>query len=254
MINSLNVPNTNNDDSASTCKDSQTKLRILIVDDDKNSGESLRDLVSYRGHNVTLLDEGMKFVNRMNEEQFDLIFMDYHTNDLHDLDLDLVSDEEDVSPKADRTINMMGYSESSDDESDSEEDEGDEGGEGSKVGHNGEDNTDGIHRTGNYKDEITGTYVANLARECYGMDIPIFAYTGDNSTEAIDDFKASDFKGVFVKPVNPALINDFFDIIEKEADIKVISSGGNSKLRRLGIRSKNFIFFKKARSGRVEVE
>lgn len=234
VINSLNVPNTNNDDSASTCKDSQTKFRILIVDDDKNSGESLRDLVSYRGHNVTLLDEGMKFVNRMNEEQFDLIFMDYHTNDLHDLDLDLVSDEEDVSPKADRTINMMGYSKSSDDESDSED------GKDDKV-ERGED-------------EITGTYVANLARECYGMDIPIFAYTGDNSTEAIDDFKASDFKGVFVKPVNPALINDFFDIIEKEADIKVISSGGNSKLRRLGIRSKNFIFFKKARPGRVEVE
>lgn len=229
-MSSSNVQNINNGDSASICKDTQTQLKILIVDDDKSSGESLRDIVIYRGHTVTLLDEGMKFVNRMNEEKFDLIFMDYHTNDLYDLDEELGKESDDNESHdshekyvSRRKIDLMGASDSS-------ESSGDELDESETV------------------TEITGTYVANLARECYGLDAPIFAYTGDNSAEALKDFQEAKFKGVFVKPVEPFLINGFFDVIEKEKELTSMSTSANAKLRRLSVKSKNFIFFRKRRS------
>ena len=57
-------------------------LNILIVDDDDHSRDLMKQLIESHGHQVTALDEGMKCINRCNECVFDLIFMDYHTNDL----------------------------------------------------------------------------------------------------------------------------------------------------------------------------
>ncbi len=63
--------------------DSINSLRILIVDDDENARESLKDMIKTRGHHsITTLDEGMKCVNRCYENTFDIIFMDYHINDI----------------------------------------------------------------------------------------------------------------------------------------------------------------------------
>src|SRR5680860_1589995 len=62
--------------------DTKKTLKILIVDDDLNSRESLRDIIKTQGHDVTTLDEGMKCVNRCSQNDFDIIFMDYHINDL----------------------------------------------------------------------------------------------------------------------------------------------------------------------------
>lgn len=58
------------------------KLKLLIVDDDDNARESLNDILKARGHEVTSLDEGMKCVNRCSKNNFDIIFMDYHINDI----------------------------------------------------------------------------------------------------------------------------------------------------------------------------
>jgi CheY-like chemotaxis protein len=58
------------------------KLNILIVDDDDGSRESMKYIIERRGHKVTTLDEGMKCVNRCSENNFDIILMDYHINDL----------------------------------------------------------------------------------------------------------------------------------------------------------------------------
>lgn len=63
-------------------KDNVKKLNFLIVDDDQTARESLRDMLKTRGHNVTTLDEGMKCVNRCSECKYDIIFMDYHMDDL----------------------------------------------------------------------------------------------------------------------------------------------------------------------------
>jgi CheY-like chemotaxis protein len=62
--------------------DNANVLNILIVDDDEYSRESLKDIIEMRDHKVTVLDEGMKCVNRCSENTYDLIFMDYHINDL----------------------------------------------------------------------------------------------------------------------------------------------------------------------------
>jgi CheY-like chemotaxis protein len=213
IVNSYNI-NKKVSDSASTFNDFISGIKVLIVDDDKNSGESLRDIIKYRGHDVTLLDEGMKFVNRMNEEKFDIIFMDYHTNDF---------------PESDKLNEYNKYSNSNDSD-----------------------------KSNKIQENITGTYVTKLARECYNFETPVYAYTGDNSTEVIEDFKNSNFKGIFVKPVDSSLINTFFEIIEKDIIIEdnekdeemhnsliTLSTDTNTKLRKLSIKNKNFIFFRK---------
>lgn len=225
-------------DSASLCSKLLENIRVLIVDDDKDSGESLRDIIKYRGHDVTLLDEGMKFVNRMNEEEFDIIFMDYHTNDF----------PEHIKPnklnKSDKESELYDSDNSSDSRNSDKE----------------SDNANQI------RESITGTYVTKLARECYDFETPVYAYTGDNSNEAIEDFKNSHFKGVFVKPVDSLLINTFFEIIEKETinredndnitksksliNLSNLSKSTNSKLHRLSTKNKHFIFFGKKRENK----
>jgi CheY-like chemotaxis protein len=148
------------------------RLNILIVDDDQASRESLRDIIKARGHNVTTLDEGMKCVNRCSKNTYDIIFMDYHMDDL-----------------------------------------------GDGLG------------------EINGTTVAKLIQECFDTEYNVYAYTGDNSTDAINQFKQNKMKGVFVKPVEPTLIIEFFRIVEKDINDQI-------QLSRLAIKRKNFMYFK----------
>ena len=152
-------------------RDSEKKLNILIVDDDENSRESLRYILSSKGHNITTLDEGMKCVSRCSNIKFDLIFMDYHINDL-----------------------------------------------------------DGT---------ITGTDITKMVKECFEIDTPIYAYTGDNSRDAINDFKRNNMKGAFIKPVNPSLIYNFLQINEEEEN-------NNIYLPRLARKNKNFMYFGKS--------
>jgi len=53
-------------------------LNILIVDDDYNSGNALKDILEIRGHKVTVIDESMKCINKCFTNKYDIIFMDYH--------------------------------------------------------------------------------------------------------------------------------------------------------------------------------
>lgn len=150
------------------------KLKVLIVDDDENSRESLKDIISSRGHSVTALDEGMKCVNRCSEFTFDIIFMDYHINEL----------------------------------------------EGDMI------------------TELCGTDVTQMVRECFEVDTIIYAYTGDNSISAVNDFKKNNMKGAFIKPVTPGLMNEFFTIVEKNMD-------DITQLLKLSTKRKNFMYFGK---------
>lgn len=226
IVNSSNIPRNNQgDDSTSAYKETGVGLKVLIVDDDKGSGESLRDIVQYRGHNVTLLDEGMKFVNRMNEENFDIIFMDYHTNDIENIDDDFDTNSIESNDSNDTHLNISNnLCGASDDSQDVLSD----------------------------KDEITGTYVSKLAHECYDFNTPIFAYTGDSSEEALKDFQESNFKGVFIKPVDAQLINSFFEIIEREKEetntLMEFSAASIAKMRRLAMKNNCFIFFRQKRA------
>jgi len=64
----------------------------------------------------------------------------------------------------------------------------------------------------------------------------IYAYTGDNTSKAIEEFKMNKMKGAFIKPVEPSLIAEFFKIAEINLDDSV-------QFRRLSIKKKNFIYF-----------
>jgi len=163
---------TNVSDPNQRYRDSIKKLNFLIVDDDQSSRESLRDMLKTRGHNVTTLDEGMKCVNRCSYHKYDVIFMDYHMDDL-----------------------------------------------GDGLG------------------EIDGATVTGMVRECFDIKCSIYAYTGDNSTYAIKQFKENNMKGVFVKPVAPSLITEFLKIIEKNLE-------DQTQLSKLSMKRKNFMFFK----------
>lgn len=147
--------------------DDNIKLNILIVDDDEHSRESLRYILSIAGHNITTLDEGMKCLNRCSTNRFDLIFMDYHINDL-----------------------------------------------------------DG---------EITGSDISKMIKEYFEIDTPIYAYTGDNSLQAINEFKKNNMTGAFIKPVEPSLIHNFL----KQVSIKKY----NTQLPILARKNKNFLYF-----------
>lgn len=149
-------------------RNTNKRLNILIVDDDENSRESLKYILSSRGHSVTTLDEGMKCVNRCSSNKYDIIFMDYHINDL-----------------------------------------------------------DGT---------ISGTDISTMVKECFDIDTPIYAYTGDNSRGAIDDFKRNNMKGAFIKPVDPSLIYNFLQINENKQSTNIY-------LPRLARKNKNFIYF-----------
>lgn len=163
-------------DPNSNCKDSIDTLKILIVDDDEQSRESLKAMIEMTGHDVVVLDEGMKCVNRCAESRFDIIFMDYHINDL-----------------------------------------------------------DG---------EVSGTDITEMVKECFDPDTIIYAYTGDNSTSAIEDFKSKNMKGVLIKPVEPALICEFMKIVEKSIDDRV-------RLAKLGMKNKNFMYFGRKRNSAI---
>lgn len=154
-------------------KETNKKLKLLIVDDDDNARESLEVILKTRGHDVVALDEGMKCVNRCFDNKFDIIFMDYHINDI--------------------------------------------------------DNEIG---------ELDGTDVTRMVRECFDVDSLIYAYTGDNTTYAINQFKENNMKGAFIKPVDPILIIEFLKIVE-------INKDDQAKLGRLSLKNKNFLYFDK---------
>lgn len=144
------------------------KLNILIVDDDINSRESLKDMITVMGHKATILDEGLKCVNRCYQNDYDIIFMDYHMNDM-----------------------------------------------------NG---------------DITGADIINMVRDYIGNDTVVYAYTGDNSDNVINNIKKNSFDGFFIKPVIPSLIIKFLDIVNGEND-------NDRKLKMLSMTHKNFMYY-----------
>lgn len=56
------------------------KFNILIIDDDDNVALLFKDYLESRGHLVSVTDEGTRGLVKSNNNNFDLIFMDYHLN------------------------------------------------------------------------------------------------------------------------------------------------------------------------------
>lgn len=115
---------------------------ILIVDDDKETSEMFKTILEMRGHNVTTIYEGVKCISACRTKTYDIIFMDYHIED------------------------------------------------------------------------IDGVQVTDFIRDIYKTNAIIFAYTGDSTTEAIEEFKKIGMIGALVKPVDPELIENIMRSIE----------------------------------------
>jgi len=63
------------------------KLNILIVDDDKETSELFKDILETRGHIVQTLNEGIRIINCIKNNIFDIIFLDYHIGDIDGITL-----------------------------------------------------------------------------------------------------------------------------------------------------------------------
>jgi CheY-like chemotaxis protein len=68
-------------------RNKKTKLNILIVDDDENSAELFKNIIELRGHNVDVLNEGIRCINLIQQNSYDVIFMDYHITDIDGVQL-----------------------------------------------------------------------------------------------------------------------------------------------------------------------
>jgi CheY-like chemotaxis protein len=119
------------------------KLDILIVDDDTNSSELFKELLSLRGHNVSSIDEGVKCISNCMKNKYDIIFLDYHIGD------------------------------------------------------------------------IDGVELADCLKDVLKSEALIYAYTGDNSPEAIKKFKEIGMNGAIIKPINIKTINNILIDIEQ---------------------------------------
>jgi PleD family two-component response regulator len=123
------------------------KLDILIVDDDTNSSELFKELLSLRGHNVSSLDEGVKCISKCMKNKYDIIFLDYHIGD------------------------------------------------------------------------IDGVELADCLKDVLKTESLIYAYTGDNNPNSIQKFKDVGMNGVFFKPINMNIINNFISTLETNKKI-----------------------------------
>ena len=63
------------------------KLNILIVDDDKEGSDFFKDILEMRGHTVQIVNEGIRTINYIKNNMFDIIFLDCHMGDIDGITL-----------------------------------------------------------------------------------------------------------------------------------------------------------------------
>jgi|LakMenE01Jun11ns_1017448.scaffolds.fasta_scaffold9774475_2 CheY-like chemotaxis protein len=64
--------------SIESLRNKKKKLKILIVDDEIDSSSLFKEILDLRGHNVTLINEGIQCINKCKDNEYDIIFLDYH--------------------------------------------------------------------------------------------------------------------------------------------------------------------------------
>lgn len=59
-------------------------FNILIADDDIDVATGLGDYLKLRGHNITIVDDGIRCVSHCKDSSriYDIVFLDYHMQDL----------------------------------------------------------------------------------------------------------------------------------------------------------------------------
>lgn len=65
----------------------KVKLNILIIDENDKTLELFKNVLEYRGHNVIIINEGIRSVTSIMNNKIDLIFMNYTINNLNQINL-----------------------------------------------------------------------------------------------------------------------------------------------------------------------
>lgn len=66
---------------ANRAESKKKQFKILIVDDDINIASTFGEILEYRGHDVTIVNEGIKCISKCQYNHYDIIFMDFHLTD-----------------------------------------------------------------------------------------------------------------------------------------------------------------------------
>ena len=143
----LSMLTTNSHDHNTKANTKKRVLNILIADDDIEAAITLQEILEYRGHTVTIIDESPRCITTCCLNKYDLIFIDYQMQNL-----------------------------------------------------------DGIQ-------------VVNIIKEYISKTL-IFAYTKDNSTSTIQQFKICGMSGALVKPIDLTNINKTLDNLLKNIEAR----------------------------------
>lgn len=65
---------------------SKHQFKILIVDDDIDMAETFGEILKSRGHSITVANEGISSIAKCQNFQYDIIFMDFHLDDMSGVD------------------------------------------------------------------------------------------------------------------------------------------------------------------------
>jgi CheY-like chemotaxis protein len=135
---------------------------ILIVDDDDDMADMFKNMLTDRGHNVTITNEAITCINKCQNSHYDIIFMDFHMNNLN-----------------------------------------------------------GVELTDLIKDACNNTSL-------------IFAFTGDDSNDALSQFKQIGMSGAIIKPIDPNIVCRLMNSLEmrKELDKRVVKLAEAKQLKK----------------------
>jgi CheY-like chemotaxis protein len=72
------------------------KMNILIVDDDLNGAECLKEILEYRGHNVQIIDDATRCITLCQNNKYDIVFIDYHMEGLDGTELTMILQDQKI--------------------------------------------------------------------------------------------------------------------------------------------------------------
>lgn len=87
--------------------------------------------------------------------------------------------------------------------------------------------------------DIDGVDLADFIKDIFKSHALIFAYTGDNSSNAVDKFKETGMSGAIIKPINCDFINKIMTQIENsnKTNTKMINTEILNKLGKINDKS-----------------
>lgn len=143
-------------------------MNILIVDDDVESANFIKELLELNGHFVTFVDEPTRCITLCQNNKYDLVFMDYHMNGLN------------------------------------------------------------------------GSQITEILKENHIGNTNIFAFTGDNSDDAITSFKSAGMDGIVIKPIDIEIFELLINYFENN---NTLNNNQSTKMIITKRSNQNILFF-----------